>query len=1466
MAVQASLEILIKTFVEGLKDVEGLNTTMDATKASAEGVGQAGETAGASIKDLIEGIKGSAAELSELSNAMGALEKATAAVAKALGVGEEDKDGLGAALQDVDGNAVKAGQELSVTGQAINQLGEQAKKAAPPVDDVAKQLTKVYNAARNAAVAILAYLGVQGAGQIAKEAAEDERLALALEVVGRNAGYAEAQLRGYSQSLQDLGFASGAADKALTKLISTGINLSAVSEQGVSTAVRLGTLAKDLAVTTGQAEAAALDSLTAAIARGNERAFKQMGLRFDLKKAEEDYAKSIGVTVAELTKADKAQAALNGVLQAGAKFAGLNAEALKTTSGQLKLLATEQERLTSALGTAMQPAFVAILGSLNQMVVSFRDVFNELEKTLGLSTVFGDIFRQIGEVGVAVFKQLLVTIKDVAPAAVFVAQQLGEILKVMGVLTFGMVGLGNEFGLFKLLALGVATILYTITTLAKVVGAALLQVGEVIVGTFGRILNFFARAIGTTSELGNAAIKMSEDWKTAGDKMMDSIQPSFEALVKLASGTEEVKTAVAGIGDPKTLTAFESLKQSIQGTAEEFRKHRLTVGEAAEAYALYRARLKELEAAHEVTDADVRELDATLDELTSNIKDEYSVAMGLLKLDPGELSQGYSQEGEIIGRALAKMASDATKTGTEINNAFRLKTDGATSVQALGEIFKALTNDVTLTRLSAEELQEQLDRVGRKFYESFDTSLAAAKTVEDVERINTAMLELAKVMGFTDEQLSLFGEKIMARVTELKTSLKDPELVDGFKTLGTTVNEALTGTTDGATKAARAIEQLGISGKVTGKVLDDALGKGLNTAKTLNDLTTFNKALLDVAASGKISTADLASGFEQVRVKVDELYQSQLKAADTAGEFDKLKTALKKLGDEGTITQEKLALMLEEVTEKQTGFREAMKRTAQQAVETAQATTASLSAQLDVSRQAAKIQQDQTELVKLEKAAREDNTAATRAGVEAQKALIAADKATLEVKKQQAQVELATMDLIAAKQAEINAKDAADRDKGNIALQIAAAEAAKITEQKEIALATTKVLLETEKQQAEALAFAAEEAKRLADNLAAAAEGVDKSIKKYGESINAMGFSADMIRDTIVGIAGDTDAARRAAASLNEQWQSFQVTMANKSGLQSVFQMLEAQAKLSDEIRRQAEELRRSAEEAARWKQAMDSIFDSAEKTATAITDGVSETKKAYTGTVEWADAMEAVANRAFQAAKSAKDATLGFLSSVQSIRIELLRAQGKEVEATKLEFEAKRKQLAIEERLLEIKIRAAIIQAKAAGLDDAAKELEGFLGQVKDGYQQALKDIDALEEIQIKAAIAAEKAAKEAEEAKRLESQKTHDQKMTNYDEEEARRSGTSGAAFSPSSFAGSATSADDVSQSIASGLQVAGGTTSGQPVTGNTTTAGATAGPNSLIKVDFTFKGKSVPGFVEKSQQEDFLTLIEEAKKSAA
>lgn len=122
------------------------------------------------------------------------------------------------------------------------------------------------------------------------------------------------------------------------------------------------------------------ENINQAIATGQTRLLRHMGIVVDATKAQKEYAKSIGVAVQDLTEEEKKQAVLNATLEAGNKqFKGVheNSESLTVSLQKLKVTFNElKDAIALALDKSIGPAMRSAFSSISEKAEYFANVLN----------------------------------------------------------------------------------------------------------------------------------------------------------------------------------------------------------------------------------------------------------------------------------------------------------------------------------------------------------------------------------------------------------------------------------------------------------------------------------------------------------------------------------------------------------------------------------------------------------------------------------------------------------------------------------------------------------------------------------------------------------------------------------------------------------------------------------------------------------------------------------------------------------------------------------------------------------------------------------------------------------------------------------------------------------------------------------------------------------------------------------
>ena len=108
------------------------------------------------------------------------------------------------------------------------------------------------------------------------------------------------------------------------------------------------------------------------------------GIQKNLAKMYDDYARSIGTTANNLTRAQKNQAIYNGVMAEGGIFAGAAAKYADTYAGRVSQLGTAFYNLRVAVGNAIIPVLNQIIPVITKVINWFTTLFNIVGRVMNL--------------------------------------------------------------------------------------------------------------------------------------------------------------------------------------------------------------------------------------------------------------------------------------------------------------------------------------------------------------------------------------------------------------------------------------------------------------------------------------------------------------------------------------------------------------------------------------------------------------------------------------------------------------------------------------------------------------------------------------------------------------------------------------------------------------------------------------------------------------------------------------------------------------------------------------------------------------------------------------------------------------------------------------------------------------------------------------------------------------------------
>lgn len=178
-------------------------------------------------------------------------------------------------------------------------------------------------------------------------AARTEELGVAVDAVAKAQHLNTAAVREQVQALKDANIATQGAEQALSKFIAVGLPLEKASP--------LAAVAKDLAVIAGVNSTEEFNTLVEGITTLQARRLRYAGAIVDVRLAEEEYGKTLGKNLQDMTSEEKQLAVLNKVLEYGANVTGTYEAAMGTASKQLRSLERVQQDYNDAVGKEFIP-------------------------------------------------------------------------------------------------------------------------------------------------------------------------------------------------------------------------------------------------------------------------------------------------------------------------------------------------------------------------------------------------------------------------------------------------------------------------------------------------------------------------------------------------------------------------------------------------------------------------------------------------------------------------------------------------------------------------------------------------------------------------------------------------------------------------------------------------------------------------------------------------------------------------------------------------------------------------------------------------------------------------------------------------------------------------------------------------------------------------------------------------------
>lgn len=266
-----------------------------------------------------------------------------------------------------------------------------------------------------------------------------------LAVLAQNSGISSTSVMGQVQAIKELGITTQVAQTVTAQFIRYQLNMSQSTD--------LARVAQDAAVISMQNSSEALDGLIHGITTFNPRVLRTYGIVVDSAQAFEAYAASVGKAAAELSPAEKQQAMLNAVIEAGSQITGAYEAAMTTAGKQVRSFSRYTEELYEEIGGPLQLAFSDSIQSAAEFVKGLTASAQEGGKLNETLIKVGEemrVFVSLTFDTVGAMTDFALTFPGVIQGFLGLAIAL-PILKNVSILLLGVVG--N----FSALATGIAT-------------------------------------------------------------------------------------------------------------------------------------------------------------------------------------------------------------------------------------------------------------------------------------------------------------------------------------------------------------------------------------------------------------------------------------------------------------------------------------------------------------------------------------------------------------------------------------------------------------------------------------------------------------------------------------------------------------------------------------------------------------------------------------------------------------------------------------------------------------------------------------------------------------------------------------------------------------------------------------------------------------------------------------------------
>jgi len=404
-----------------------------------------------------------------------------------------------------------------------------------------------------------------------------QELSYVLQILGGRAGYSAEQLDTLVKSVVDFGIQTDEAQNTIIQFIKNNLDLAKATD--------LARVAQDAAVIGQINSSDALNRIIHGITTYNTEVLRTM--QVNMQNAFKDFAQTLGKSTEALTVDERAQAALNAVLEEGAKIAGAYEAAMETPGKQLRSFTRDLFELTRVMGEPFLTAFGNVVGIMRDLAKIFKTAFDEggafrdaMIKLGGAAAFFTEKIRTV----VTGFAKLITGITTGGLAIERFINFINTIAPGFGALTISILGVVGAFLAIKLIAgviLGAFTLISTVIGgLAAAFTFLLTPIGLVSAALLGLVAIVVGVLLSTASTARQTFSDIATEAATWGANIVNALaEGMISAIASVINAIAQIGAAIAywlAPGSPPRILpeiyqwGIDTMAQYYDGMAEAY--------------------------------------------------------------------------------------------------------------------------------------------------------------------------------------------------------------------------------------------------------------------------------------------------------------------------------------------------------------------------------------------------------------------------------------------------------------------------------------------------------------------------------------------------------------------------------------------------------------------------------------------------------------------------------------------------------------------------------------------------------------------------------------------------------------------------------------------------------------------------------------------------------------------------------